>query len=152
MRYRIVAVGDPPRGFLRTGCAHYADRLGRLAPIEVVEVREGRGADADAVRAREAEALNARAEGRIVALDERGTSWTTRKLAARVAELELRGTSRLSLLIGGAEGLDPALRAAADERWRLSDLTLPHDLARLVLLEQLYRIETIRAGHPYHRD
>ncbi len=152
MRYRIVAVGSPPRGFLRSGCTHYADRLGRLAPIEIVEVREGRGGDANAIRAREADALTGRSDGRIVALDERGTSWTTHALARHVAELELRGTSRLSLLIGGAEGLDPAVRAAADERWRLSDLTLPHDLARLVLLEQLYRIETIRAGHPYHRD
>ncbi len=150
MRWRIVAVGRPARAFLTRGCRHYQERLQRLAPVEVVEVREGRGAP-DAVRAAEAEALRARADGRVVALDERGRSWTTAALAEHVGELELRGSSRVSLLIGGAEGLDARLRAAADEVWRLSELTLPHDLARLVLLEQLYRIETVRAGHPYHR-
>jgi 23S rRNA (pseudouridine1915-N3)-methyltransferase len=150
VRWRVIAVGAAGRDFYRRGCAHYRERLARLAPIEVREVKEGRGAP-DAVRAAEAAALRARAEGRTVALDEGGRAWTSRALADHVSQLELRGTSRLTLWIGGAEGLDPALRAAADEVWRLSDLTLPHDLARLVLLEQLYRVEALRAGHPYHR-
>lgn len=150
MRWRLVAVGAPGRGFYERGVAHYQGRLARLAPIEVQEVKEGRG-DPDAVRAAEAAALRARADGRTVALDERGRAWTTRALADHVTDLEVRGTSRLTLWIGGAEGLDPALRAGADEVWRLSDLTLAHDLARLVLLEQLYRVEALRAGHPYHR-
>lgn len=151
MRWRLLAVGRIGRGFLQRGCEHYAARLAKLAPVEVIEVREGRGAP-EVVRAAEADALRARADGRLVALDERGRAWTTSALAAHVSALELRGVSRISLAIGGAEGLDEALRDAADEVWRLSDLTLPHDLARLVTLEQLYRIETVRAGHPYHRD
>ena len=67
-------------------------------------------------------------------------------------QLELNGGSRVSLLIGGANGHDEQLLAAVDESWSLGPLTLPHYLARLVLVEQLYRVETVRAGHPYHRD
>lgn len=152
MRYRIVAVGRPGRRFVADGCRFYSDRLSKLAAVETVEVRAGRGADADEVRAKEATALRAQCDGQVVALDERGRAWSSEALAAHVAELELRGVSRMSLLIGGAAGLDRSLRDGADARWRLSQLTLPHDLARLLLLEQLYRIETIRAGHPYHRS
>lgn len=72
-------------------------------------------------------------------------------MAERVTALETRGVSQVSLLIGGAAGLSELVREAAGELWSLSALTLPHELARLVLLEQLYRLETIRAGHPYHR-
>lgn len=151
MRYRVVAVGRLKRGFAKAGCEHYRERLAGLAPVEVIEVREARGAPEE-VRAREGAALRAAADGRVVALDERGRAWRSQELAARVAELELRGTSRLSLLIGGAEGLDDATRESADELWSLSKATLPHELARLLLLEQLYRAETIRAGHPYHRE
>ena len=150
MRYRIVAVGGLGRGFLADGCAHYLKRLTRLAEAEVREVRAGRGAP-DAVRAAEGEALARNADGRLVVLDERGRSRTTAELARHVTARETAGDSRITLLIGGAEGTGPAVRARADEVWRLSDLTLPHELARLVLLEQLYRIETVRAGHPYHR-
>lgn len=152
MRYRIAAVGALRRGFVRDGCEHYLARLDALAPSEVVEVRGGRGRDPDEVRAQEAAGLAARSDGRVVALDERGVAWRTAALAEHVARLEVGGTSRLTLLVGGADGLAPSARAAADEVWRLSEMTLPHELARLMLLEQLYRIETIRAGHPYHRE
>ncbi len=153
MRYRIVAVGRVRVGYARDGCERFLSRLRSLAQVEVVEVREGRGADATQVRRQESDALRAVAAGggRSVVLDERGRSFTTAALAEYVSALELRGTSRLDLLLGGAEGHDETLRSSADECWSLSPLTLPHELARLVLLEQLYRIETIRAGHPYHR-
>lgn len=153
MRYRIVAVGRVRVGYARDGCERFLSRLRNLAQVELVEVREGRGADAAQVRRQESEALRAVAAGggRSVVLDERGRSFTTAALAEHVSALELRGTSRLDLLLGGAEGHDETLRSGAGECWSLSPLTLPHELARLVLLEQLYRIETIRAGHPYHR-
>jgi 23S rRNA (pseudouridine1915-N3)-methyltransferase len=73
-------------------------------------------------------------------------------MAEVMTALENRAISQVSLLIGGAEGHSDALRSTCDVMWRLSDLTLPHELARLVLLEQLYRAETIRANHPYHRE
>ena len=152
MRYRLITVGRPSRRFYADAAAHYRDRLSKLAGIETIEVKEGRGPDAAAVRSAEATALEAASDGRIVALDERGASWTSERLSRHIGELEVHGVSRISLLIGGANGLDPGLRQRADERWRLSDLTLPHDLARVVLLEQLYRVETIRTGHPYHRS
>lgn len=150
MRYKIVAVGklkEPLKGAV----AHYLARLQALAPCEVVEVREGKG-DRATVQRQEGAALLAAADGYVVALDESGTHMSTRRLAGRVSELELAGHSRLTLTIGGAEGHGPEVKTAAGELWSLSHLTMPHDLARLVLTEQLYRVETVRAGHPYHRD
>jgi 23S rRNA (pseudouridine1915-N3)-methyltransferase len=151
VRYRVVAVGKLREPFYRTACAHYLARLRALTPCEVIEVREGRGAP-DAVKRAEGQALLIAADGHVIALDEGGATLTTRQFAERIGQLELAGTSRVTLLIGGAEGHDDATRAAVNETMSLSRLTFPHDLARLVLLEQLYRIETVRAGHPYHRD
>ena len=151
MRYRLIAVGRLKRGFYASACRHYAERLAALGRIEVVEVKEGRAPTGDASREAESSALLAAAQGRTVALDERGRAFDTRALAAHVSQLELHGASQLSLLVGGAEGHAPWLRERVDDAWSLSPLTLPHELARLVLLEQLYRVETLRAGHPYHR-
>lgn len=131
---------------------HYAQRLRAYAKVEMVAVKEARGQDAAATRAAESLALRSAASGHVVALDEHGRRFATAELARRVTELETRGVSRLSLLVGGAEGHSPDLLELVDETWSLSGLTMPHELARLVLLEQLYRIETLRAGHPYHRD
>lgn len=152
MRYRVVAVGKLKDGFYRDACRHYLARLIHLSDGEVIEVREGRGQSAAAVQEAEGSALLAQVHGLAVALDEHGRTFTTRALAKHVSELENRGVSSLTLLVGGAEGHGPKVRAAVSESWSLSSLTLPHDLARLVLLEQLYRVETVRSGHPYHRD
>lgn len=151
MRYRIVCIGRLKRGFYADACRHYARRLEPLARLEVVELKEGRGSDPAAVREAESAALLEAAKGRVVALDEHGRGLETRALAAHLDALEVGGESRLSLLVGGAEGHAPWLAQRVDEVWSLSPLTLPHELARLVLLEQLYRVETLRTGHPYHR-
>lgn len=151
MRYRVVAVGKLKESFYKGGAQHYLTRLRALAPCEMIEVREGRG-DLAAVQRTEGAALLAAADGHVVALHEGGTTFGTRELAQRVDSLELSGVSRITLLIGGANGHGSELLAEANELWSLSALTFPHDLARLVLLEQLYRVETVRAGHPYHRD
>ena len=87
---------------------------------------------------------------RVVALDERGEGLGTRALARRLTLWQEQGD--VALLIGGPDGLDPALRAAAHERIRLSDLTLPHAFARVLLIEQLYRAWSVNAKHPYHRE
>jgi 23S rRNA (pseudouridine1915-N3)-methyltransferase len=86
-----------------------------------------------------------------VALDERGTSLTTVALAAKLKAWQL-GADDVALVIGGPDGLDPSFRQAAHERIRLSDLTLPHAMARVLLIEQLYRAWSINASHPYHRE
>ena len=88
---------------------------------------------------------------RIVALDERGTSLRTTALAERLKEWQLGGGD-VALVIGGPDGLDPEFRQAAHERVRLSDLTLPHAMVRVLLIEQLYRAWSVNAGHPYHRE
>ncbi|MFN7711075.1 MAG: 23S rRNA (pseudouridine(1915)-N(3))-methyltransferase RlmH, partial [Curvibacter sp.] len=88
---------------------------------------------------------------RIVALDERGTALSTVALARKLKDWQLQGTD-VALVIGGPDGLEPAFRQAAHERIRLSDLTLPHAFARVLLVEQLYRAWSINANHPYHRE
>ena len=87
----------------------------------------------------------------VVALDERGKSLTTVALAQRLKEWQLEGRD-VALVIGGPDGLDPQFKRAAHERIRLSDLTLPHAMVRVLLVEQLYRAWSINANHPYHRD
>ena len=88
---------------------------------------------------------------RIVALDERGTNLTTVALAEKLKAWQLSGDD-VALVIGGPDGIDPAFRNAAHERIRLSDMTLPHAFARVLLIEQLYRAWSINANHPYHRE
>lgn len=151
MRYRIIAIGPLKRGFCASGCAFYLARLAAYAKTEVRELPSSKTKDAEAAREQESAALLRAALGYRIALDESGEALTSRRLAATLSGLELRGLSSLDLLIGGAEGHSEALKREVEARWSLSPLTLPHELARLVLLEQLYRAETIRAGHPYHR-
>lgn len=87
----------------------------------------------------------------MVVLDERGTQLTTLALSGRLTEWQLSGGD-VALVIGGPDGIDPAFKQAAHERIRLSDLTLPHAFARVLLIEQLYRAWSINANHPYHRE
>ena len=88
---------------------------------------------------------------RLIVLDEKGDDLTTLKLAGRLEQWQADGRDA-ALLIGGADGLDPALKARAAEKIRLSSLTLPHGLARLLLCEQLYRAVSVLKNHPYHRE
>ena len=88
---------------------------------------------------------------RIIALDERGANLTTVALADKLKSWQLWGDD-VALVIGGPDGIDPAFRRAAHERIRLSDMTLPHAFARVLLIEQLYRAWSINANHPYHRE
>ena len=87
----------------------------------------------------------------IIALDERGKDQTTQQLSKQLASWRQDGLD-ITFLIGGADGLDPSLKEKAHAMWRLSSLTLPHAMARLILIEQLYRAWTILQGHPYHRE
>lgn len=155
MRYRVIAIGPLKRGFYASGCAFYLARLSAYAKVEVLELPPSKAKDPHTARQEESAALlrasASRPSGYRVALDEAGEALTSRRLAETLSELELRGVSAIDLLVGGAEGHDEALRREVEASWSLSPLTLPHELARLVLLEQLYRAETIRGGHPYHR-
>lgn len=136
MRLRVVAVGRPRLAYARLGVEEYAGRIRRYAPLDLAFVRE------------EGELLP-KAEGhRKVVLDERGRLFTTEELYRRLLAWE---GERVAFLVGGAEGHSEAVREEADLLLSLSPLTLQHELALLVLLEQLYRVLTLRAGHPYHR-
>ncbi len=137
---RILAVGKVRKGWVGEGVALYRKRLPGL---EVVELRDGG-------RVREAEAITAelRSDERLVALCEEGQLLDSVALATA---LQGSGSQRLAFVIGGADGLDPSLKARAQWRLSLSPLTFPHELARLLLLEQLYRALTIQQGGPYHR-
>jgi 23S rRNA (pseudouridine1915-N3)-methyltransferase len=146
---RLVAVGRLRAGPEAALFAHYAARL--RPPPAVTEVPEARGSPAE-VRRREGEALLAALPpgALAVALDLGGEAPTSEGLAALLGRWEASGRP-LCFLIGGAEGLDPAVLARADHRLSLGPLTWPHFLVRGLLAEQLYRARSIRAGHPYHR-
>ena len=153
MKYRIVAVGRPAAGPLRDAIAEYEKRAARYWPLEIVEVRgePGKSLTAADVRRREAARLLERATGTIVALDERGRALTTDAFARWVADRRDRAEDT-SFIIGGAFGLDDSVRQRAALVLSVAPWTLQHELARLVLAEQLYRAGTILRGEPYHKS
>jgi 23S rRNA (pseudouridine1915-N3)-methyltransferase len=139
MRYRLVAVGRMKNPALRAACDEYIDRLGHYTRVEEREVKE------------EARVLGAVPEGtRLVALTRRGEEWTSGQLAEWTGRWEMEGRD-VTFAIGGSETLPDDVLRKAERLWSLSRLTLPHELARVVVYEQLYRAHTIRRGEPYHR-
>lgn len=155
MSIRVVAVGQKMPAWVRAGCDDYAARMPAEYAVEWREVRaEPRTASGDAGRwlAREAERIRAALapRSRIVVLDERGDDVDTAALARRLSAWRA-GAAPVAILIGGPDGLARELKQEAAESLRLSSLTLPHALVRIVLAEQLFRAWSILAGHPYHR-
>ena len=155
MRLVIVAVGQRMPDWAQTAYDDYAKRFPHELKVELKAVKtEPRGSRTlETLYAAERERIEAAIPkgARIVCLDERGTSLTTLALAARLKGWQLEGDD-VALIIGGPDGIEPAFRNAAHERIRLSDLTLPHAFARVLLIEQLYRAWSVNAGHPYHRE
>ena len=155
MRLLIVAVGQRVPDWAQTAYEDYAKRFPPELKVELKAVKtETRGSKTvEALMAAERERIEAAIPRgtRVVALDERGTTLTTKALAARLQGWQLEGDD-VALVIGGPDGLEPAFRQAAHERIRLSDLTLPHAMVRVLLIEQLYRAWSVNAGHPYHRE
>jgi 23S rRNA (pseudouridine1915-N3)-methyltransferase len=151
----VVAVGQRVPDWAQAGWDDYAKRFPPEMRLELKAVKtEPRASKTvPALLAAERERIQSAIPkgARIVALDERGTALTTLSLAARLKEWQLENDA-VALVIGGPDGLDPAFRQAAHERIRLSDLTLPHAMVRVLLAEQLYRAWSIHTGHPYHRE
>jgi 23S rRNA (pseudouridine1915-N3)-methyltransferase len=148
----LLSVGKL-RPSYREAVDDYLRRLGRYLRVREVEVREAsRAPSAEAQRAEEAERLLAKrpAGSRLVALARQGDGWSSEELARRV-ERWRQEARPVALAIGGSHGLAPDLLASAAERWSLGPLTLPHELARVVVAEQLYRASTILRGEPYHK-
>lgn len=156
MKLQIVAVGTRMPDWVETGYAEFAKRMPRELPLSLVEIKaEPRtsGKPVEALMAAEAQRIVAALPPRChrVILDERGADLSTRQLSQRLSGWMAQGDD-VALIIGGADGLAPELKATAHESLRLSSLTLPHALVRVLLAEQLYRAVSLLKNHPYHRD
>ncbi len=157
MKLVVVAVGQKMPDWAQTAVDDYAKRFTHDLRLEIktvkTETRTGQGLESiyKAERSRIEAVLQTLRNPRIVVLDERGTSLTTMALAGKVKDWQLGGDD-VALILGGPDGIDPAFKQAAHERIKLSDLTLPHALARVLLVEALYRAWSVNAGHPYHRE
>lgn len=156
MKLALVAVGQRLPDWADAASEDYLKRLPPEWRVELKAVKaeprtQGKGVDAmKAAEAQRIESAIPRGARRVV-LDERGSRLTTRQLAERLLAWQHDGRD-VALIIGGPDGLDDALKASADESLRLSDLTLPHAFARVLLAEALYRAWSVNAGHPYHRE
>lgn len=158
MRVLVLAVGRLKDGPERELVARYRERAvatGRtlgFAGFDIVEIPESRAQRSADRKAEEAVALRAKAgDALLVALDERGTMHPSEDFAAMLGRRRDAGQRALAFLIGGADGLDPALAAQAEERIAFGRMTLPHQIVRVLVAEQVYRAMTILSGHPYHR-
>ena len=156
MRLIIAAVGQRPPAWAEAGYEEFARRFPPELRLELKAVKaEPRSGGRPPAQLMQAEAKRIEAAlpagVRRVVLDEHGSRWTTRQLADRL-QFWLGDGRDVAFLVGGPDGLDPALKAGADETARLSDLTLPHAFVRVLLAEALYRAWSLSAGHPYHRE
>jgi 23S rRNA (pseudouridine1915-N3)-methyltransferase len=151
MRVHIVTVGEPKHEYARIGCALYLERLGRYHKLRVTHVRDSKKSG-EAGKLEEGRALLT-AAGRVflVALDPRGKQFTTEALSGWLSGLGTSGEGEVAFLVGGPDGLSDEVRERSRLLWSLGDLTLPHDLAQLVLTEALYRASSLDRGEPYHR-
>ena len=155
MKLIVAAVSARPPEWVLAGWADYAKRMPRELPLELLEIKpepRSTGKTAQAMMALEAARIEAQvpAACRRVVLDERGEAPTTQQLAERLAKWMASGGD-VAFIIGGPDGLDPRIRQSAHETLRLSSLTLPHALVRVILAEALYRAASVIKGHPYHR-
>jgi 23S rRNA (pseudouridine1915-N3)-methyltransferase len=147
MRLRILAIGKPKLPFAKSGVEEYTHRLRLMAPLQMDFLKSSS-------QSAESEALVERSAGSLrVVLDERGAQVTSRDLAERFTRWEhTPGVKEVCFLLGGADGHTEPLRRQADWLWSLSRLTLQHEMALLLVLEQIYRAFSLKAGSPYHRD
>lgn len=155
MRLTILAVGDRMPGWAEDATTEYLKRMPREARVELVTVKPEKRSGQSAGNLKQAEAARLLdkmpAQSRLVALDEHGHQVTTRELAELLSRWMATGQD-VCLVIGGADGLAPAILDKAETRLALSRLTMPHALARVLLAEQLYRAVSLINNHPYHRE
>lgn len=145
MRLHLITVGEPRLAYARAGWDEYEKRLRRYHKLQVSRVTgKTQQAESEAV-------LRAAGKSPLILLDPRGKQFSSEKLSEYLDAQALGGTGELAFAIGGPDGHTGELRSRAHLLWSLGELTLPHDLAMLVLVEALYRAATISAGEPYHR-
>ena len=138
--------------WVQSGASDYQKRLPRQWQFSVHEVAQGKLGGAEQNKVKEGQALLACVPDRahVIALDNRGKSWSTKVLAEQLTQWQELGKP-VSLLIGGPDGLDDATYQRSDQQWSLSPLTFPHPIVRVLVLEQIYRAYTLTINHPYHR-
>ena len=155
MKLRIVALGHRMPTWVSAGYGEYAKRLPRDVALQLIELKpepRDRGRTVAQLLAAEADRIRSAAAGcTIIALDERGAAWTTRKLAEQLQQRAASGEN-IAFVIGSADGLDDTVKQEAAAVVALSALTLPHGMVRVLLAEQIYRAMSLLSGHPYHRD
>lgn len=155
MRIKVIAVGKKMPDWVQQGWAEYHKRLGRDVKLELIELAPGNRAKnssvASAIKEESARLLAAlEPADTVIALDVKGRNWSTEQLAEKIAGWQMDGL-QIALLIGGPDGLAKECLARAQERWSFSNLTLPHPLVRVVLVEQIYRAFSLLNNHPYHK-
>lgn len=146
MKWNVITVGKPALLWAKAATEDYSKRLRKMASVELVTIREG-GTAQNGVRSLEASKDSLR-----IVLDERGRQMSSMEFSKWIEKQEIGGRKRVSFLIGGADGHSQEVKAAADELWSLSTMTLQHEMALVVLLEQIYRAYSILRGTPYHRE
>ncbi|SIN99100.1 23S rRNA (pseudouridine(1915)-N(3))-methyltransferase RlmH [Salinivibrio sp. ES.052] len=156
MKIQLIAVGNKMPKWVEQGFNEYQRRFPKDMPLELIEVPAGkRGKNADIARIlqKEGEAMLAAVNrgSRVITLDIPGKAWDTPQLANQLEKWKLDGRD-VAILIGGPEGLAPQCKAAAEQSWSLSPLTLPHPLVRVIMAESLYRAWSLTTNHPYHRE
>ena len=156
MHVRLIAVGDRQPDWVDTAFRNYAGRLPRhwrFRADEIAADARRKAATGDIAKAAEAEKILSRLQPSelVVLLDERGREFSSRALSQALNGW-LNAGQDLAFVIGGADGVTDDVKKRADLTWALSKLTLPHGLARVLFIEQLYRAWTLLSGHPYHRD
>jgi len=154
VRLKLLWVGKTQEAWVKAGIEEYAGRVRRYAPLEILEAREEKGAQATVMRERECERLTKLIPkgGKLVVLDERGEGLTSPELASFLGKTRDQGTSDLVFAIGGAFGFTDGFRGQAFKAISLSRMTLTHQMVRVFLLEQIYRGFSILNGEPYHHE
>lgn len=155
MRWQLITVGKPRHNGLAAAGTDYLSRLGHYIRLEETVVREergGKGVSTSEIMQREGQRIIAQVKPScyLIVLDRKGKGLTSESLAKRLRQIA-EATSDTAFVIGGAWGLSPEVLKRSDWTWTLSTLTYPHELARVMMLEQLYRAHTILRGEPYHK-
>ena len=152
MKFRFIWPGKTKDERLRSLIEDYSKRLSRFARCEIVEIKESRTRDAAAVNKESQRILDAIGDSTVaVLLDLNGRDWSSQELAMEVQRWENDGTKQVAIVIGGPEGVSKEVQSRSDVRWRLSRLTLTHEMARVFACEQLYRAFAINRGLPYQK-
>jgi 23S rRNA (pseudouridine1915-N3)-methyltransferase len=152
MRLRFIWPGKTKDEHLRALVAEYLKRLTRFVRCEMVETREGEGADPASLKKESQRILDAIPAGSVtLLLDVKGLEWSSQELADEVRRWEHDSIKEVAIVIGGPDGVGAEVVARAQKRWRLTRLTLTHEMARVVAVEQLYRAYTINRGLPYQK-